>query len=63
VDHGNVRVAVGDGRSRPVHEQTGKLVGGEESSLTRARLVNQKGQRASPEIREGVCARNRRMTH
>jgi hypothetical protein len=43
--------------------EAGKLVGGEESGLTRARLVNQKGQRASPEIREGVYARNRRMTH
>jgi hypothetical protein len=44
-------------------EQAGELIVGEESGLTRARLVNKMGQRASLEIKEGVCARNRRMTH
>jgi hypothetical protein len=43
--------------------QAGELIGGEESGLTRARLVNQMGQGASPAIKEGVCARNWRMTH
>jgi hypothetical protein len=38
--------------------QAGELIGGEESGLTRARLVNQMGQGASPAIKEGVCARN-----
>jgi hypothetical protein len=38
--------------------QAGELVGGEESGLSRAQLTNQKGQRASPGIKEGVCARN-----
>jgi hypothetical protein len=43
--------------------QAGELVGSEESGLTRARLVNQMGQGASPEIKEDMCARNRRKTH
>jgi hypothetical protein len=46
---------VGVGRSTCA---VGELVGGEESGLSRARLVNQMGQRASLEIKEGVCARN-----
>jgi hypothetical protein len=36
----------------------GEHVGGEESDLSRAQLTNQIGQRASPGIKEGVCARN-----
>jgi hypothetical protein len=39
------------------------LVGGEESGLTRAIQFNQMGQGASLGIKEGVCARNLRMTH
>jgi hypothetical protein len=35
--------------------QAGELVGGEESGLTRAQLINQMGHRASPGIKEGVC--------
>jgi hypothetical protein len=35
--------------------QAGELVGGEESGLTRAQLINQMGQRASPGIKEDVC--------
>jgi hypothetical protein len=38
--------------------QAGELVGGEESGLSRAKLTNQTGQRASPGIEEGVRARN-----
>jgi hypothetical protein len=38
--------------------QAGELVGGDESGLSRAQLTNQTGQRASPGIKEGVCARN-----
>jgi hypothetical protein len=38
--------------------QAGKLIGGEESGLSRAKLTNQTGQRASPGIKERVCARN-----
>jgi hypothetical protein len=38
--------------------QAGELVGGEESSLSRAQLINRMGQRALPGIKEGVCARN-----
>jgi hypothetical protein len=38
--------------------QAGELVGGKESDLSRAQLTNQIGQRASPGIKEGVCARN-----
>jgi hypothetical protein len=38
--------------------QAGVLVGGEEFGLSRAQLTNQTGQRASPGIKEGVCARN-----
>jgi hypothetical protein len=38
------------------HAQAGELVGGEESSLSRAQLTNQTGQRASLGIKEGVCA-------
>jgi hypothetical protein len=41
----------------------GELVGGEESSQTRAIRFKQMGQGASPGIKEGVCARNLRMTH
>jgi hypothetical protein len=40
------------------HAQAGELVGDEESGLSRAQLTNQMGQRASPGIKEGVCARN-----
>ena len=43
--------------------QAGELVGGEESGLSRAKLTNQTGQRASPGIKEGVRARNSRMAH
>jgi hypothetical protein len=43
--------------------QAGELVGDEESGLSRAQLTNQTGQRASPGIKEGVCARNYRMAH
>jgi hypothetical protein len=46
---------VGVGRSTCVG---GELVGGEESGLSRAQLTNQMGQRASPGIKEGMCARN-----
>jgi hypothetical protein len=38
--------------------QAGELIGDEESGLSRAQLINQMGQRASPGIKEGVCARN-----
>jgi hypothetical protein len=38
--------------------QTGELVGGKESGLSRAQLTNQTGQRASSGIKKGVCARN-----
>jgi hypothetical protein len=43
--------------------QAGELVGGEESSLSRAQLTNQMGQRASLGIKEGVRARNSRTAH
>jgi hypothetical protein len=46
---------VGVGRSTV---QARELVGGEESGLSRAQLTNPMGQRASPGIKEGVCARN-----
>jgi hypothetical protein len=46
---------VGVGRSTCVG---GGALGGEESGLSRAQLTNQKGQRASPGIKEGVCVRN-----
>jgi hypothetical protein len=38
--------------------QARELVGGEESGLSMAQLTNQMGQRDSPGIKEGVCARN-----
>jgi hypothetical protein len=38
--------------------QAGELVGGEESGISRVKLTNQMGQRASPGIKEGVRARN-----
>jgi hypothetical protein len=38
--------------------QARELVGGEESGLSREKLTNQMGQRASPGIKEGVCVRN-----
>jgi hypothetical protein len=38
--------------------KVGELVGGEDSALSREQLTNQMGQRASPGIKEGVCARN-----
>jgi hypothetical protein len=37
--------------------QAGELVGGEESGLSRAKLTNQTGQKASLGINEGVRAR------
>jgi hypothetical protein len=43
--------------------QAGELVSGEESGLTKAIQFNQMSQGASPGIKEGVCARNLRMTH
>jgi hypothetical protein len=38
--------------------QAGELVDGEESGLSRAKLTNQMGQKASPQINEGVHVRN-----
>jgi hypothetical protein len=38
--------------------QAGELVDSEESGLSRAKLTNQTGQRASPGIEEGVRVRN-----
>jgi hypothetical protein len=41
--------------------QAGELVGGEESGLSRAKLTNQTGQRASLGAREDMGARNLTM--
>jgi hypothetical protein len=38
--------------------QAGEFVGGEEFGLSRVKLTNQTGQKASPRINEGVHARN-----
>jgi hypothetical protein len=43
--------------------QAGELVGGEESGLSRAKLINQTGQRASLGAREDVGARNLTMAY
>jgi hypothetical protein len=41
----------------------GELVGGKGSGLTRAVQLNRMGQRASPEVREDIGARNLKMAH
>jgi hypothetical protein len=43
--------------------QAGELVGGEESGLSRAKLINQTGQRASLGAREDMGARNLTMAY